>query len=170
MRSVPVPVLVLALLAAAPDLLTAQVHRHTRHAGASSRADTAFDALQNRGARVMGVDQYTSSHKFEALPDGGRIELVRDVDDTAGVRAIQEHLRTVAHQFAAGDFSASSAVHAREVPGTAVMRARRLAIRYEFRPLPRGGELRITTADREALRAIHEFLAFQRADHRTGEK
>lgn len=128
--------------------------------------DSAFKALQNRGARVMGVDQYTSSHRFEALGDGGRIELQRDVDDSAGVRAIREHLQTIARQFAAGNFSASATVHARVVPGTAEMHARRAAIRYEVRPLPRGGEVRITTRDPAAVRAIHEFLAFQRQDHR----
>jgi len=160
----------LTLLAVLPRGLRAQAHQHSGHAGSAPRADSAFHALQKRGARVMGVDQYTSLHKFEALTDGGRIELVRDIDDSVGVRAIREHLRTVAHRFAEGDFSASAAVHAREVPGSSVMRARRKAIRYEVRPLPRGGELRIITTDREALRAIHEFLAFQRADHRTGEK
>jgi hypothetical protein len=46
------------------------------------------------------------------------------------------------------------------------MAARRRAIRYEFRELPRGGEVRITTSDPAALRAVHEFLAFQRSDHR----
>lgn len=41
------------------------------------------------------------------------------------------------------------------------------AITYEFVELPRGGEVRMRTSDEEALRAIHEFLAFQRSDHRT---
>jgi hypothetical protein len=141
-------------------------HRHADR----SRSDSAFKGVQSRGAQVMGVDQYTSSHRFEALPDGGRIELQRDVDDSAGVRTIRDHLQTVARQFASGDFSASATVHARTVPGTDVMRAKRASIRYEVHPLPRGGELRITTRDAEAVRAVHEFLAFQRADHRTGRK
>jgi hypothetical protein len=170
MRSAPILV-ALAVLTAPHRTAVAQAHEHAPpRAGARPRSDTAFRALQDRGARVMGVDQYTSSHQFEALPDGGRIELVRDVDDTTGVRAIREHLRAVAGQFAAGDFSASATVHARAVPGTAVMRARRHSIHYEFRPLPRGGEVRITARDPRTVRAIHEFLAFQRADHRTGEK
>jgi TusA-related sulfurtransferase len=46
------------------------------------------------------------------------------------------------------------------------MAAKRGAIAYTFRELPRGGEVRITTADPEAVRAIHAFLAFQRTDHR----
>lgn len=147
------------LVTAAPTARSQAAHQH----------DSTFTSLQRRGARVMGVDQYTSMHQFEALADGGRIELQRDVDDSVGVRTIREHLQAIAQQFAAGDFSASATVHAREVPGTAVMRARRKSIRYEFRQLPRGGEVRITTDDTAAVRAVHEFLRFQRADHRTGQ-
>ena len=40
------------------------------------------------------------------------------------------------------------------------------AIAYAYRALPGGGEVRIATADPEAVRAVHAFLAFQRADHR----
>jgi hypothetical protein len=166
MRATPI-VLIAAAFCVAQAPAAAQAHDPASHRGAGARPDTAFEALQKRGTRVMGVDQYTSSHRFEALPDGGRIEFVRDVDDPAGVATIRNHLRTITRQFAAGDFSASAAVHGRPAPGTAVMRARRAAIRYEFRPLPRGGEVRITTRDADALRAVHEFLAFQRKDHRS---
>jgi hypothetical protein len=146
----------------------AQAHEHAgRRPTPAGVADSAFAALQKRGAGVMGVDQYTSAHRFETLSDGGRIELQRDVSDSAGVRAIRDHLQAIARAFAAGDFSAAGTVHAQTVPGTDVMRERRAEIRYDFRPLPGGGAVRITTRDAEALRAVHDFLAFQRADHRT---
>ncbi|HLL85160.1 MAG TPA: hypothetical protein VK420_20995 [Longimicrobium sp.] len=135
---------------------------------APRNADTAFTALQARGAAAMGVDQYTSTHRFDDLPDGGRIELQRDLDDAQGIATIRAHLQGIAAAFARGDFATPAMVHVREVPGTSVMRARSAAIRYEYRALPRGGEVRITTADPEALRAIHAFLAFQRTDHRAG--
>lgn len=131
-------------------------------------ADSAFAAMQQRGRTVMGVDQYTSTHRFDDLPDGGRIVLQRDSDDTAGTRIIRDHLRHEAQRFAAGDFSDPAMVHAQAVPGSAVMSARRAAIHYEFHELPRGGELRITTGDSAAIRAVHEFLAFQRGEHRAG--
>jgi hypothetical protein len=162
--------LALGIVLVLPAAARSQAHDHAAQRKATAaHSDSAFNALQRRGARVMGVDQYTSSHRFEPLPDGGRIELQRDVDDSVGVRTIREHLQRVAAQFVDGDFSASATVHARDVPGTAVMRARRSSISYEFHPLPRGGELRITTRDPEAIRAVHEFLAFQRGDHRTKE-
>jgi hypothetical protein len=55
-----------------------------------------------------------------------------------------------------------------DVPGTSVMAAKRDVITYVYRELPRGGELRIVTKDRDAVQAIHEFMAFQRSDHRAG--
>lgn len=142
--------------------LGAQVHTHKHE---SAKHDTAFAAMQERGRAAMGVDQYTSTHHFDALPDGGRIELQRDVDDSVGVAQIRAHIRDIARAFKAGDFSTPATVHMRDVPGTKVMAARRAAITYEPRDLPRGAELRIHTADPDALRAIHEFMAFQRSEH-----
>jgi len=59
-------------------------------------------------------------------------------------------------------------VHAQAVPGTETMTRKREAIRYEARDVPGGAEVRITTRDPAALAAVHEFLAFQNSDHRTG--
>ncbi len=128
--------------------------------------DSTFAALQSRGAQAMGVDQYSSSHVFESLPDGGRILLQRDSVDSIGTAVIRAHMRDIAARFASGDFSIPGMVHAMEVPGTTVMRARRDRIRYEADTLPRGGQVRITTTDFAAVAAVHDFLAFQRMDHR----
>jgi len=132
---------------------------------APTTPDTGFAALQQRGKAAMGVDQYTSTHHFEPQSDGGRIELQRDVDDTAGVAQIRRHLQEIARAFAKGDFSIPGFVHMQEVPGTKVMAARQDVIAYYYRELPRGGEVRILTKDPAAVAAIREFLAFQRQDH-----
>jgi hypothetical protein len=132
--------------------------------------DTSFAGIQRRGQQAMGVDQYTSTHKFDALPDGGRIELQRDSDDSAGVAVIRAHIRDIAAAFRNGDFSTPAFVHMQRVPGTTVMAAKRKVITYEPKDLPRGAELRIRTTDPEALIAIHEFMAFQRSDHHAGGK
>lgn len=130
-----------------------------------ARHDTAFASMQERGRKAMGVDQYTSTHHFDALPDGGRIELQRDVDDSAGVARIRAHMREIASAFKSGDFSTPMMVHLREVPGATVMAERRALITYEPSDLPRGAELHIRTKDPGALKAIHEFMAFQRGEH-----
>lgn len=131
--------------------------------------DSVFAGVQARGKTAMGVDQYTSTHVFESLPDGGRIVLQRDQADSVGTATIRAHLRHIARAFAAGDFQLPGFVHAQPVPGTAVMKARRGAIRYMMDTLPRGGMVRLESADSAAVRAIHQFMAFQRHDHRVTE-
>ena len=42
-------------------------------------------------------------------------------------------------------------------------------IRYEYEETERGARVRITTANVEALSAVHEFLRFQIEDHETGD-
>lgn len=135
----------------------------------SAADDSAFAALQERGAAPegMGVDQYASAHVFDDLPDGGRIEFQDTVGDDAAVEQIRAHLQEIAGMFARGDFSTPAFVHGMDaVPGTRVMAERRDRIEYEYAPLARGGEVRMRTSDSTALAAIHEFLAFQRMDHR----
>jgi len=46
-----------------------------------------------------------------------------------------------------------------------LLAAKRNAITYAVSDLPRGGAVRITTHDPDALAAVHQFLAFQRCDH-----
>lgn len=134
----------------------------------TAREEPGFEALQQRGQAAMGVDQYTSTHRFDALADGGRIELQRDANDPRDVATIRAHLKEVMAAFQRGDFSTPAFVHAQEVPGTKVMAARKELLAYRYADLPQGGEIRITTADPEVLRALHEFVAFQRKDHRAG--
>ena len=143
----------------------ARKSRHTSSLGTAS-SESAFAELQSRGHLAMGVDQYTSLHKFEPLPDGGRIALQRDTGDADGVSQIRAHMRQIASAFGRGDFTLPGFVHAREVPGTREMRARRSAILYTTDTVPGGGVVRLWSADSIAIRAIHEFLAFQRRDHR----
>ncbi len=144
---------------------------HAQHMGGAippAATDSGFAAMQARGAAGMGVDQYTSTHTFESRPDGGRITLRRDVDDSAGVAQIRSHLAGIAASFSAGDFTTPAFVHSGAVPGSDVMAAKSAMIRYSTAPIPRGGALIIETSDRAALDAIHRFLAFQRQEHKAG--
>jgi hypothetical protein len=135
---------------------------------AAEAGDSGFAGVQARGAVAMGVNQYTSRHVFEPLPDGGRIELQRETTDSAGTAQIRRHMQLIAERFAAGDYALPGFVHAQAVPGTEIMAARRASIGYAVESLPRGAALRLRTADSAAVTAIHEFLAFQRQDHHAG--
>lgn len=166
MRSLAILLAISTLLAARPAFAQSSPgHASGAHA-THGTADTSFDAMQTRGRTAMGVDQYTSIHRFDALPDGGRIELQRDRDDSAGAARIQAHMRDIARAFTLGDFGTPAVVHMKRVPGADVMRARRRVIRYDQADLPRGAALRIHSSDPAAISAIHRFLAFQRTEHR----
>lgn len=137
---------------------------HAVHGG----SDSTYAHMQERGKVAMGVDQYSSQHHFDDLADGGRIVLQRDSTDTAGVQVIRQHLQSIAQAFTQGNFSVPGFVHSTQVPGTETMRGKRGVINYRFHPLPGGGEVRITSHDSAALAAIHQFLAYQRHEHRAG--
>jgi hypothetical protein len=130
-------------------------------------SDSTFDSMQHRGEMAMGVNQYTSSHQFAVTPEGGRIYLERDADDSLSVEQIRAHMKLIQHAFQAGDFSTPAFVHQREMPGTAVMKQKRGVIQYSYEDLPRGGSVVITTSDPAARAAIAQFLEAQRTDHRT---
>ena len=132
---------------------------------ACSRSDSSFAAMQKRGKMAMGVDQATSTHTFDALPNGGRIELVRELDDSLGIAQIRAHLRLIQHAFQAGDFSTPQFVHMQAMPGTAEMARKRDVIVYSYHDLPGGGEVVMTTTDVDALAAIHAFMGAQRTEH-----
>jgi hypothetical protein len=134
---------------------------------AAAADDSAFAQVQQRGRVAMGVDQYTSTHEFKSLSDGGRITLTRDSADPAGVQQIRGHMADIAAAFQRGNFTIPGFVHAQTVPGTAVMEERRNLICYRADTVPLGGSLRIQSSDSAAVAAIHEFLAFQRRDHRS---
>jgi hypothetical protein len=134
-----------------------------------TQSDSAFAALQQRGETAMGVNQYTSQHVFEPLPDGGRIVLQREANDSVGVAAIRAHMDTISKSFGNGDFAVPGFVHATgDVPGTAAMKRLKAEITYTPQDLPGGAQVVISTRNPQAISAIHEFLAFQRMDHRAG--
>jgi hypothetical protein len=140
---------------------------HEQHQKASDQHAASVDA---RGDHAMGFSHEKSAHHFHLLPDGGTIEVVADDTKDAETRdEIRMHLSHIAGMFTDGDFQIPMFIHDTVPPGVPVMRAKRSAITYSFEPTTNGGQVRIASADPDAVQAIHEFLAFQIDDHRTGE-
>ncbi|MFN2603170.1 MAG: hypothetical protein ABR582_10490 [Gemmatimonadaceae bacterium] len=130
-------------------------------------ADSAFKAMDHRHGEVVGDDPMALEHQFVATPDGGDIILERQIHEDMGINQIRAHLLLIARSFKRGDFSLPGFVHDKPVPGTAVMSDRADKIDYAVEDLPHGGVVHIQTKDPEALTAIHSFIAFQIAEHRT---
>jgi hypothetical protein len=115
----------------------------------------------------MGFSQSASKHTFRLFSDGGAIE-VRS-DDAAAVKAIREHLKMIAKQFADGDFAKPLAVHDQMPDGAATMKELRRDIGYAYSEIETGGRVTITTKNSRALDAVHQFLRFQIREHKTGD-
>jgi hypothetical protein len=60
-------------------------------------------------------------------------------------------------------------IHDRMPPGAETMKRLGKAISYRSEPTARGARVVIRTGNPEALAAVHDFLRFQIADHRTGD-
>jgi hypothetical protein len=119
---------------------------------------------------VMGFDQARTTHRFSLYEDGGAIDVsVNDARDVVNRDAIRVHLPHIAAMFGAGDFDAPMEVHAQQVPGTAEMATLKDRLAFTYVETPRGGRVDVLTTDKDALAAVHAFLTFQIADHRTGD-
>jgi hypothetical protein len=136
-----------------------------------SAAQNPHPGMDQRGAAVMGFDQARTRHHFYLYDDGGAIDVaVKDQTDTVNRDAIRSHLPHIALLFGQGDFAAPMLVHdSKNVAGVAEMARLKEKIAYVYAETPAGGRVDIRTRDAAALKAVHEFLKFQIADHQTGD-
>ena len=156
MRLVPV-LCVLMSLASLPVSLVARQDHHAN--------------TDQHGAMVMGFDQARTTHHFLLFNDGGAIDIsVNDPADTKNRDAIRSHLPHITMMFGDGNFDAPMLVHdSKNVPGTKAMTKQKKAIRYHYVETANGGRVNVVTSDPAALAAVHQFLKFQIAEHKTGD-
>ena len=135
-----------------------------------SAEEQHHEGVVQRGDEVMGFSHEKTTHHFRLYPDGGAIEAeAKDAKDTASREQIRMHFGHIVTMFAEGNFSAPMLIHAQNPPGTEAMKRLSSAIEYKVESTEKGARIRIITKDAEALRAVHEFLRFQIADHQTGD-
>jgi len=128
------------------------------------------EQMNERGDHAMGFSHAKTAHNFRLKDDGGAIEVTANSGaDTASRDQIRRHLKHIARMFSEGDFSAPMIIHAQTPPGVEAMKRPKAEIKYQFEGIDRGAKVRISTANAEAVKAIHEFLRFQIQDHQTGD-
>jgi hypothetical protein len=126
--------------------------------------------VPERGDQGMGFSQEKTTHHFRLYKDGGAIEVeANDAQDTANRDAIRAHFAHIVKMFEAGDFSIPLLIHAENPPGAETMKRLREVIQYKLENTDRGGRIRITSKNAEAVEAVHAFLRFQITDHKTGD-
>jgi hypothetical protein len=121
---------------------------------------------------AMGFDVDKTVHHFYLYEDGGAIDVrVKDKNDKTNLDAIQMHLSHIAQMFGQGNFEMPMMVHETQaMPGLEDLAKMKDKIKYIYTDSPEGGRVEIVTKDKDALAAVHAFLKYQIADHKTGDK
>ena len=159
------PLLLVSILIAAPD-----AGLPPPPAPADAPAASHAAGVDHRGDQGMGFSHEQTAHHFTLTKDGGVISAeALDAADTGTRDSIRGHFIHIAQAFSAGDFHLPMFIHDRMPPGAETMKRLRTQISYRAESTDRGARVLIRTENPEALAAIHAFLRFQIADHRTGD-
>ena len=138
-------------------------------AGGSCEAQYA-SSVDQRGDQAMGFSHEQTAHHFTLTADGGRISAAAlSADDVASRDAIRAHMGHIAQAFTAGNFEMPMFIHGQTPPGVPTMKRLRDRIAYRSEDTELGARVVIRTRDPDAIAAVHAFLKFQIADHRTGD-
>ncbi len=128
------------------------------------------EKMNMRGDKHMGFDHLKTTHHFLLASDGGAIQVeANEATDTASRDQIRRHLRHIAMMFSEGNFEVPMLIHEKTPPGSEVMQKLKGEISYEYKETDRGALIQISSANTQALQAIHEFLKFQIKEHMTGD-
>jgi len=131
----------------------------------------AHTQMNERGEKGMGFSQTATTHHFLLNSNGGVIQVeAKDSADATNRNEIRMHLGHIAKAFQSGDFDIPMFVHDRIPPGVPEMKRLRKNIQYSLEETPNGGRVVISSANKEALEAIHRFLRFQIEEHKTGDQ
>ena len=145
-------------------------HQSMGQQDADHQARGLQSELNQHSDQVMGFSHERTTHHFVLTADGGLIEVrVNDLKDAASLGQIRGHFQHIARMFADGNFNAPMLVHSQDVPGTATMARLKNALHWDLQEIPRGARITITADNQETLEAVHDFLRFQIADHKTGD-
>jgi len=167
--------LAFAANAGAEDKKTTDCPMHPQQMAEQTKPDSGkavdhFAGVTERGDKAMGFSHRMTVHHFGLTKQGGFISAeASDAADLASRDAIRQHFQHIAKAFSSGNFDLPMFIHDKSVPGVSAIKKFKAIIRYRLEELDRGGRIVVSTENPKALRAIHQFLKFQIADHRTGD-
>jgi len=126
--------------------------------------------LNHRGEQGMGFSQGATTHHFLLKSDGGVIQVeVNDSSDANQLADVRMHLHHIAAAFQQGDFDIPMFVHDTVPPGEPEMKALHGQIHYLLEEIKTGGRVVISSTNKDAVEAVHQFLIFQIQEHKTGD-
>lgn len=129
-----------------------------------------MSGMNERGEKGMGFSQEKTTHHFFLTKTGGVIQVeANDPKDAESRDQIRQHLGHIALMFAEGNFDIPMFVHDQTPPGVPEMQKLKSAISYKYEESERGGRVRISSNDPQAVAAVQSFLRFQITEHKTGD-
>jgi hypothetical protein len=144
---------------------------YSQHSDAPASQSGQHSEMIKRGDHAMGFSREKTTHHFLLFKDGGAIEVqANDPTDKTSRDEIRMHLSHIAEMFAEGNLNVPMFIHGTMPPGAPVMAKLHDQIHYKFQETEAGARVRIRTADKQAVKAVHEFLRFQIAEHQTGDR
>jgi len=151
-------------------ILTSTLTLQPHSAAAPPQDHSKHEEMEHRGNQGMGFDQQKITHHFPLRKDGGAIQVTANsTDDKTSKEEIQMHLHHITQAFKSGDFNLPMFVHDQTPPGVDVMTKLKDQIHYKYESAANGGRVVLSSANAEAVTAIHEFLKFQITEHKTGD-
>jgi hypothetical protein len=154
-------ILLIAIMLATSSVFASECPMHKEH------QDTA---MMERGNKAMGFDQDKTTHHFLLKDNGGIIQVeTNDPKDVESRDEIRGHLSHIAILFSKGDFDIPMFIHDRVPDGVPVMKELKDEITYKYEEMESGGKVSLISKNRDAVKAIHDFLRFQIQDHKTGD-
>jgi hypothetical protein len=124
------------------------------------------ETVRERGGDVMPFALADTLHVFEKTVGGG----VQRVEARAGhadqIPMIRQHLKTIAEQFNARDFSGPAHIHGDNMPGLAELEAAPKAdLTVAYRDIDGGAEVTYSAATGALRDALHRWFDAQLNDH-----
>lgn len=167
-------ILAFALIATIPAVsVSATMHKEQmkEHKGEnmihSQDQSEASTSMLERGAIAMGFNQSKILHQFKSTPTGGELVITAlNNSDTETIKKIKNHISVIQLEFSSGNFTKPFYIHAQDVPGSKIMGEKNDVIEYSINEIGNGAELILETKDKELINAIHQFMEFQRTEHK----
>src|SRR5438270_10525905 len=151
-------------------ILTSTLTLQPQGTAAPPQDHSKHEKMEHRGNQGMGFAQNKITHHFLLRKDGGAIQVTANsADDTSSKDEIQMHLHHITHAFKSRDFNIPMFVHDKTPPGVDTMKKLKDQIKYKYESAESGGRVVISSANVEAVAAIHQFLKFQTTEHQTGD-
>jgi hypothetical protein len=138
--------------------------------GVAQATSPSESELNARFSKILGTDAGKVVQHYYLVKNGGVIEFTaKDPNDSASVNAIRKYLDVQKDLFEKGKNDTDTDVHGKVPDGLLVMKKLRGEITFYTVNSEGGAVLRMFSVNNQARQAIHDFMKFQIAEHKTGD-